>query len=146
MAEFAAAPGAAGLVSLGLQVCSGLLTYCKTIKSRDKDLEAISVRLRGLFNVLEVLESVLTSSDLAQRPSFGVVEESILVCGDSIRDLEKVRDACRKVGTSSISTQFGRATYPFRRTEITSLNSTLNDLQSNLGLALQVAQRYAILI
>jgi hypothetical protein len=45
---------------------------------------------------------------------------------------------------SIIVKQIKLARHPMRKEELSSVNSILGDLQSNLGLAMQVAQRYAI--
>ena len=145
MAEFAAASSAAGLVSLGLQVCSGLIKYCSAWKSYDKDHLTLLAPVKGLTSVLEVLHQVLRSSDLANRPSFQIVHDNIIISASAINELELW---ARKLwldsstATSAISKQIKRARYPLRKNEMSSLNSTLGDLQSNLGLAMQVAQRY----
>ena len=144
MAEFAAASSAAGLISLGLEVCTGLINYCSAWKSYDKDHQAALTRLKGLCNVLEVLHQVLRSSDLVNRPSFQIVQDNILGCASAINNLEELAKKlwiADDTTTSDIRKQIKRARYPMRKGELSSLDSTLNDLQSNLGLALQVAQR-----
>ena len=148
MAELAAASSAAGLISLGLEVCSGLVRYCSAWTSYDKDHQAALRRLKGLCHVLKVLDQVLGSSDLVGRPSFQIVHDNILGCASGINDLKELAKKlwiADDTTTSEIRKQVKRARYPMRKGELSSLDSTLNDLQSNLGLALQVAQRYASL-
>ena len=55
MADFGAAAGAVGVISLGIQVCQGLVSYCNAWKSHDKDIGDASERLVGLRYILETL-------------------------------------------------------------------------------------------
>ncbi|KAK3722113.1 hypothetical protein LTR37_002545 [Vermiconidia calcicola] len=151
MAELAVVGSAVGIVSLGRKFCGGLIKYCNTYKDYDKDSKGIFLRLRGLTNILETLSSVLNESDIAHRPSFQPAEGSIIACSDAIRELEsllKKYTGTPNPGTSmsTVSRHVQRARYPLRKAELVALNSVLNDLEFNLGHAIQVVQLYALLV
>ena len=146
MAEFAAASSAAGVISLGLQVCTGLAKYCTDWKSYDRDLAALERRTNGLYSILEVLASLLERMEAKARPAHIASQGIILDCTDSIAQLDKMTLKCASQAHSFSGVRIPRprylrrALYPFRKTDILSLNSSLNDLQCNLMLALHVLQ------
>ena len=142
MVELAAASSVVGLISLGLQVCTGLIEYHGARKDYNKDCKDITRHLDNLTNALEVLQTVLNSSDLAQRPSFKVVEDNILACAEGIGELQVAQKRCFSNTSSKASRQLNRTLYPFRKSEIIELKATLMNLQANLNLAMQAAEWY----
>lgn len=54
---------AIGVVSLGLSVCQGLISYYSTFRDCPRDAANMLEKLEGLKDVLEVLEGVLQSHD-----------------------------------------------------------------------------------
>ena len=147
MAEFAAASSAAGLVSLGLQVFSGLTKYYSAFKNHDEDTSALVRRCEGLATSLELLSSILLSPGSMRTTATAHVEASILDRAEALHKLEKL---VQKFSSSSsvapgplalaTSKHLRRAIYPFQKPEIASLNATLNDLDRNLNVALQLYQ------
>lgn len=62
MDPFSAATGGAGLVSLGITICNGLLTYCSNYRSRREDLAVLSQRTEELKEFVRLLEERQKSS------------------------------------------------------------------------------------
>lgn len=144
MAEFAAASSAVGIVSLGLTVCSGLIKYCRGFKDFDDHARTAVSGIERLSSLLEVLSNVLSLSGLESRPSHRTATTCINDCAESITALEAVWKRClQKPGSTGLPRQFHRVVYPFRKPEITALQTTLGQLQADLMIALQTLQWYA---
>ena len=145
MAELAAASGAAGLVSLGLQACSGLMQYCNGWKNFDKDNAAISLRIKGLERALEVLNTLFSRPRLPELVPLKLVNESVLDCAEGITQLEALHKKCTEQTLTANPTrrlvlkQMQRGLYPFRKSDVESLNTILNQLQNNLNTAMHIA-------
>lgn len=140
MAEVAAS--AAGLISLGLQVCTGLVKYFNAYKDYRKDTEAVVRRTRSLSNLLEYLASVLQSPGFDGSYAAQMVEDEVLACSEGMYELERMHKRC--VGQSDTQTsgavakQWQRAVFPLRKGDLESLGRTLSNLQSNLKTAMQI--------
>lgn len=87
MAEGATASSAAGLVSPGLQVCSGLVTYINAYKNYGKDTAATLQRIGSLVILLEYLAFVLRDPGLKDFGAASLVEDEILACSEVIVEL-----------------------------------------------------------
>lgn len=62
---FSVAAGTAGFISLGLEVCKGLINYCRAWKNHDSDIEDdlakvshLELTFKGLQDRLSVVESI----------------------------------------------------------------------------------------
>lgn len=142
MAEVAAASGAAGLISLGLQVCTGLVKYFSAYKDYHKDTEAVVRRIRSLSNLLEYLASILQSPAFDASHAAQMVEDEVLSCGDGIIELARLHKKCVSQrdakALGAIARQWQQAVFPLRKGELESLARTLSNLQSNLNTAMQI--------
>lgn len=63
---FSVASGAAGVISLGLTVFQGLITFHQGRKSKDEDVKIALQGLDSLAQVLQHLHSVLTHGKLRE--------------------------------------------------------------------------------
>lgn len=95
------AASAAGLVSLGLTVCSGLLDYYNAWKDQPSDITAMCESLEALGKIFELLDQKVRHP-LLHRESVERVTESIISCAAGVQGLrsklEKIRNV--KPGTS----------------------------------------------
>ena len=144
MAELAAVTGAAGLVSLGLQVCGGLVQYYGAWKDFDTQTASFCNRINDLAQTLEVLMSMLKLSPSNQGIAFTTVESSVICCTGAIHTLQELLAKHGPLpsgyGGTHSSTRLRKITYPFKKSDFILCNSLVNDLQSNLGTALHVYQ------
>lgn len=134
---------AIGAISLGIQVCEGLIKYCRAVSKRNKDIEDITAQIQNLELTFRALDSVLPraamlpSSDQATVASAIATVESCEVCIielqeflDSISDSRgDVKGKTRDVGR--------RLAFGFRQDEVTSLKQKVQGLTATVGLALQ---------
>ena len=129
---------AAGLLSLGLTVCSGLLDYYSAWKDADSNVSTMYESLIALHKTLDLLREKVRHPLLGQK-SAERVTESIIVCAASIQGLksklDKIHDA--KPGMNA---HIQRARYPFQQKTLQKLLRTILDLRSNLNLAASTLQ------
>lgn len=135
---FSAAGTAVGIVSLGLQVCQGLISYYDKWKSFDEDIIRIHGKLDGLRKTLENLEKEhLPKLKDSNTKAVDDVNEKILSCDDSIRKLKAVLEKCHSSHLAN-SVQgktyklFQRFCYPFKKDTLHELNVSVTSLQENL--------------
>ncbi|KAL4965781.1 uncharacterized protein BDV14DRAFT_199554 [Aspergillus stella-maris] len=143
---FSLASGAAGVVSLGLTVCQGLLAYYGPFKAFSSETEAFVTRINGLSAILELLQAKLNK--LQNPPSPHILDELQLVsdrlneCGETLQQLSNVLNKCQGYDAGGTLKKKGRAfakaLYPFRRGTLVGLLDVVAGIQSNLEVALQV--------
>lgn len=94
---------AAGLVSLGLTVCSGLLEYYSAWKDQPSDVSAMCESAVALNKTFELLDEKIRHP-LLDRKTVDRVNESIISCAAAIQGLQskldKIRNAKSETGHS----------------------------------------------
>ena len=142
MAEFAAAGSAVGVISLGLQVCSGLVKYFHAYKDYGKDAVTIIRRIESLSNLLEYLDSVLRHSSFDDSHGARLVDDQILSCSEEINELERIQKKwtgrADTSSTSFVAKQTQRVLYPLRKADLEALGVTLGHLEGSLKLSLSI--------
>ncbi|KAL2062675.1 hypothetical protein VTL71DRAFT_5747 [Oculimacula yallundae] len=132
---------AVGIVSLGLQVSHGLITYYSHFKAHDEEIAYLVRKTGSLQGLLQCLESPLRKAgpgDISAQ-----VRNSITACESG---LKKLLAAAQKYGNLAIPTTGEeklralkkRALYPFKRSTLQDLSMTLEELLGNMQLALQI--------
>ncbi|KAL9116699.1 MAG: hypothetical protein Q9187_006776 [Circinaria calcarea] len=146
---FSIATGAFGTVSLGITVCSGLLSYYSSWKDSEKDIATMYMSLEGLTKTFKVLRRTVEGRSFTGE----VVEqitESIVSCEAGIQSLEKrlakLHDSKSTGIEGKIRTQARRVLYPFRESTLIKLREIVADLRENLGLALDTLHIDAVAI
>ena len=145
MEGFAAASSAAGLVSLGLTVCQGLLKFYESWKGAEDDVKRMYSSVEQLTKIFICLRHSIRqgqfSTDIVAR-----VEESIQMCESGLlalqRKLSKISSASQASGVRSnkLRGKFQRTLYPFKECTIVKLKEICSDLRGNLALALETLQ------
>jgi len=135
----------AGLINLGISVCHGILEYYSSWKDAEDDLKRMYSSAEALTKTLVVLRRSIQHNvygpDIVAR-----VEECMSNCEDGIASLQ------RKLSKIKVTTQTGerrsqrfkaklqRASYPFRESTLIKLMEICDDLQNDLGLAMNALQ------
>jgi hypothetical protein len=140
---FSIASSAVGIISLGLQVTQGLVTYYSQFKSFDSDIAEISRKAEGLHGILQVLEVPLRKFEIDNAPIPAQVRTAISASEEGLRNLN---GWIEKYGNTKPPANIEdrlrllrkRTLFPFRRDTLLGLKSTLESLQSNLDTAIQV--------
>lgn len=134
------ATGSAGLVSLGITICDGLLTYCRSYKSRDDDLNALGDNSGRLQDYLRVIEKRLQSGHVADASFHTIVLECLSACKRCVQDVQILSNKYSQVTivpSSSFKIRSKAALrklqYPFKADRFETLRKQLNDFHSALS-------------
>jgi len=136
------ASGTAGLVSLGIQLCQGLLNYYGTWKDAESEVMTTYTSIEDLTKVFLLIKSTLENRDL-QTGILAKVQDSVALCQDGITNLQKklhkiqLHQLADVVG-ESFRSQAWRILYPFKKSTLVKLQEIVGDLRDNLHLALTV--------
>ena len=95
MADPASVVGTAvGVISLGIQVCQGLVTYYERWKSFDNDIVRLHDNVDELKTTLENLEHILPKFRDSNVNIVTDVEKKIVSSFNGIRKLKEVLEKC----------------------------------------------------
>lgn len=138
MADPTSAAGfAVGVISLGIQVCQGLVSYYADWKSRDDDIDRILDKLRGLGETLENLKSEILKLQDSNAKEIKDVNTKILSCDAGIHRLQTVLNkCCSSPSANSVHNFFQKTIYPFKKATLQELDASVKDLQGNLDTGL----------
>ena len=142
---FSAVGSAVGVISLGLQVCGGLLSYYKAFKSYNDYGARIYGKLEGLQNTLQYLEDTLKNLSPSHHSATRNARKHIIACEHGFQALKNSWEECERVATSAPSKDWmqnlsRRAAFPFKKSKMQDTEVALTDLQQNLDTALQALQ------
>jgi hypothetical protein len=144
MAEVAGT--AIGVISLGIQVCQGLVSYYQAYRGQDEKIRDILCDVRALSNTLEAAHACLSKADSARLVAISQAEDSIVACAVAIDRLEQLLKRCRQTtsptatASEQIQLAFRKAAFPFRQSTIQDFSETVKGLQANVSLAIQTLQ------
>jgi hypothetical protein len=149
MAELGVAGSVVGVVSLGIQVCGGLINYYQDFKSQDENISATLTNLEDLVQTLELLEATLSRHD-SESALYATNLEHIRKLSshtyDGFKKLEAILDKFSPSEASNVREKlhivYRKTLYPFQKKTIQELGDVIDDLRSNLKLVLQVLQAY----
>jgi len=135
----------ASFISLGIQVCQGLISYCNDWTSFDGDIGNTSEKLNGLRATLEILRVELPriqSLDASAAPVVENANRQILSCRGSLEKLQAVLTKLQPVGSfsgirESLQNFKQHSLYPFRKDLLQGLRSAAAEMQANLDSAVQ---------
>lgn len=147
---FSVISGAAGVVSLGLTTCQGLVAYYGPFKSFSTETESFVTSAKGLSATLELLKSRINRLQSPVNPyvvdELQLVSDRINDCETALQHLSQTLKKCQGYDTAGMITRkgkaFARAQYPFKRGTLVSLNQMVTGLRSNLDIALHAIHLY----
>ena len=131
-----------GIVTLGLQLCKGLISYIDCVKTAKEKAEQITAEVDRLTDVLELLETVIGKADAG--PIVTVTRTGVFACAVAI---EKIKE---RLGNANHSKGRGTRAYlrdvkeklrfPLRQADILYWKTVLLEVQQSLQTAIQVLQ------
>lgn len=142
MADPASIVGTAvGVLSLGIQVCQGLVSYYEKWKSFDDDIAHFHASIDGLRITLENLECTLPKFKNSSANIVADVEKKIIFSINGIRKLEEVLYKCNSSVSANITQQRGyrlvqKTFYPFKKATLQELSNNVMNLEHNLTTSL----------
>ncbi|OHE94094.1 hypothetical protein CORC01_10551 [Colletotrichum orchidophilum] len=144
------AASAVGIISLGIQVVQSIYQYYSAAKDQHSDIARTLRKLEDLQVSLERLQAHL--QDRKFQPSEEAllqnIHSTIKRCEECIRDLERESKEFEKRPIDSVRAAVGGTVrwlqYPFRESTLLKLNEDIDDLISQLSLALSLLQQQTI--
>ena len=143
---FSFAVGTTGIVTLGLQICGGLITYCRAWRSHDRNIEEALERLTGLERTLRALSGILSAVEALDdnaRDEVQVARDHIYACKGDLRKL----NACL-IELESISQPTGvldkvhnvrlRSVSFFNKDKFKTLRNSVMGVQQQMANAMQI--------
>ncbi|CAN9388993.1 unnamed protein product [Alternaria alternata] len=134
-------PGTAvGVVSLGIQVCDGILKYYRDWRGYEEDIQEAYTRIDDLAKTFALLHDELQT---VSQKAFAIrAQECLATCQDGIQQLEKKLKKVHKDAPAGLRqrAQVGdlRLMYPFRISTLEKLKEIAQGLMQQLNLALQI--------
>jgi hypothetical protein len=152
---FSIAGSAVGVVSLGLQVCGLLITYCRSVKDADQNIQSISNKAAGLRVPLKTLRDILeeyefpdsethpwTTGSTAQSDIRDDLKDKVQVI---VTAIERFKSSIDKYGPSTSQNLDGRfragykkLVHHFRKDTLRDMIRNLDEIQMNLHTSLHV--------
>jgi len=133
---------AVGVLSLGITVCQGLVSYYASWKDYEDNVRSTHRYLKDITNQLQATDRALQAGYFSAEES-RQVESAVLMCTANIGTLEKklakVRSTELPIGIKDkVRRQWLRAQYPFKETTLKKLEDSTAALQTNLTAALSL--------
>lgn len=138
---------AVGVTSLSIQACQALSQYYTHFQSFDDDIGAIVKRLDGLSQSLEVLEWLRPKVEVQGDPVSSQLQQAVEACTSGLSDLQAMAAKCGELAVPTTlqdkkRTFKKRLLWPFRQETVASMVSTLDGLQANVQLAVQLLNMF----
>ena len=135
---------AAGLISLGLTICQGLLDYYHSYKDAENQVAHMYASIEALTETFRLLESAI-GPKIFSRGSVQKIEQSISSAESGLQSLQKKLD---KICLSPLQpgwkakgmAQLRRTVFPFKESTLAKLKELGIELRQDLSLALEVLQ------
>lgn len=135
------AGSAVGIVSLGIQVCQGLIQYYGSWKDAPEDVTQMCQSVRNLEETLKLLEDTITDNRVSTQAKTGV-QNNIDACTVSINKLQsklmKVQELKGSGIWPKVHGQGRRLLYPFRESTLLKLRGIIAEIRENINLAVEV--------
>ena len=139
MAELGCVSGAAGLISLGITVCKGVLAYYDAFRGSEDAIDKMCSSMENVGKTLLVISSTLTRGKF-DMTVISMVETSVNRCAQGLdalaKKLEKIKSV-RRDGTfkARLENAKRQTVYPFKESTLVKIREVCDDLRDNLALA-----------
>lgn len=139
---------AAGVVSLGLQVCGGITSYIDALNCREQDIASARQQTECLEKTLQVVETSLAQLQHEHQTPTAAVRGCMDSCNQELEALRSLVVELAGPDQSAAGRRerikaFGKKLcYPFSRPKIEQLENRLRIANATLQLALQALGMY----
>ncbi|KAL9593261.1 MAG: hypothetical protein Q9179_005989 [Wetmoreana sp. 5 TL-2023] len=139
---FSIAGSAVGVISLGLTVTQGLVSFYAAYKDQDSDISCTLRELSGLESIFSSLRDTLSTRrfESGEQDIIQKIESSIDDCQELIEELQEALHRLTEDASGAKATvkKIGRRiTYPFRKSTLQKLREDIAAIEDNLQLASQ---------
>lgn len=143
MAEVAGT--AIAIISLGIQVFQGLVSYYQDFNSQDEKVTDILGDMNTLSNILEAIQRCLSKLNSRQLDIITQTQDCIIACASAITKLDQLLAKCLQTTVPAdfkerMRVLTRKALFPFCSSTIKDLRDTVKGLQMNIVIALQTLQ------
>lgn len=133
MDPFTVVTGSAGLLSTGITVCHGLISYCRSYRSRKEDLSGLRHNAEQLKTELQLLENRYRLASFMERDFRDAVNECITACGKCLNELGHLSDKYSPPSTGSAMRSrrqvlSRRLRFPFQKEKFESFRQQIHGL------------------
>ncbi|OCL07019.1 hypothetical protein AOQ84DRAFT_378075 [Glonium stellatum] len=142
---FSVTGSAIGVVSLGLTLCSNIISYCQVWKGQDNEISHLAQRVEESRITLLLLEQRLPNFRLLDPTVTNQIQISLLSCRDSIADINPIiagftraQDDENLIG--KLQKHKKKLLFPFKKDGLQNLSDTLSQFQTNLHAVVQLLQ------
>ncbi|KAF4998327.1 hypothetical protein FGRMN_3207 [Fusarium graminum] len=148
---------AVGIISLGIQVCNGLLVYADAIRGRSQDLSDHLDQVQPLLALFKSLELTITRLETLNPENAKILRDTM---SQTEGKLESLQELLNEVGISPSATNgikgkmketFRVAIYPIKKSKLEGARQTVQALLSSLtatiqtvGLDLEISQNHIL--
>lgn len=134
------AASVAGIISLGIQVTQSLTDYYEAYKGQKSEIANTAEKLKNLLHVFESLRGELTDRQFQadEKGLLETIEGSIEICEENIHELQAKIEKFKNSSGNRIQTTTRQLAYPFRQSTLRKLDADVDEIVSNLSLALAV--------
>ncbi|KAL7924052.1 hypothetical protein ACQKWADRAFT_319904 [Trichoderma austrokoningii] len=134
------ASGVVGIISFGISICQGILTYYNAFRDSQEDIDQMCISMENAAKTLLAIDLTVRHGSFDGN-TIAVVESSIDLCTQGLHTLAKKLDKIRLTqadGTSRtrLEKTKRKLLYPFKESTLAKLREICHDLQTNLGLAI----------
>lgn len=136
------AGSAVGIVSIGLQVCKNIVSYCEAWRGYNEDIQRIASKARELQLPLQQLHYLIADPHLDDPEILEDLERKALGLERTVVKLRQTIDRLKPVLSDSvpdqIRTQMKKASYPFRKDTLREIANDLDGMQITLQTTLSM--------
>ncbi|KAK7413808.1 hypothetical protein QQX98_007301 [Neonectria punicea] len=138
MDPFTAVTGAAGIVSLGITICDGILTYCQNYRKRSDDLIILSQHAKQLRSFLLLLEQRQRGEAGTDPALKSAINECLGACNLCLQEFDSFSDQYSRQPPHSSLKSHGKSVvrklqYPFQRDMFESFKQQLHEFHFALS-------------
>ncbi|CAG8221740.1 unnamed protein product [Penicillium olsonii] len=137
----AVAGSAVGIISLGLQVCGEIVSYCQAWRGFDEDIQRITEKADGLCMPLKGLREIIEYAQRNSHAEASDLESKTQSLQKAILRLKSATDRCASTGSitpNGFRYQLKKATYSFKKDGMREISTDLDSIQMLLHTALHI--------
>ncbi|KXG49147.1 uncharacterized protein PGRI_030170 [Penicillium griseofulvum] len=129
---------AVGIISLGLQVCGEIVSFCQAWQGFNEDIETISQKANSLRMPLRALRELIEDFRTTDPSIATDLEEKAKSIEQAVKRLKTATDRYSSTTSDKDSFRFQvkKAAYPFRKEGLRDIASDLDSVQGVLDTAL----------
>lgn len=136
--------GVVGMVSLGIQLCQSLYTYCNNVQERTRDIKIVSDQIKSLESTFRSLATVvqrIISLPHASGTMISSLNHCVAACEGGLQELQEFVAPIDDIGGEGFKNKMQgvgkKMAFGFRRGELSTLQQKVHALTTTVGLAVQ---------